>query len=166
MLSLILDANDVATGAEDCPGHWGNRVSRKEYVIYIYSDITLLCFILFRVFVEKILRIQPNVKKVLGKEVFRVLKEKWGAGFQSFISEKVVAVAGDVSSEDLGIEDLHLKEEILKETDLVLNFAAITKFDERYDVALGTNTFGALHVLNFSKKCAKIKLLIQVSTGN
>ncbi|CAI0553359.1 unnamed protein product [Linum tenue] len=107
---------------------------------------------LAKIFVEKILRIQPNVKKVLGKEVFRVLKEKWGAGFQSFISEKVVAVAGDVSSEDLGIEDLHLKEEILKETDLVLNFAAITKFDERYDVALGTNTFGALHVLNFSKK--------------
>ncbi|CAI0553363.1 unnamed protein product [Linum tenue] len=140
---------------------------------------------LAKIFVEKILRIQPNVKKlylllrastsssaakrfhdeVLGKEVFRVLKDEWGGGFQSFISEKVVAVSGDVSSEDLGIEDLHLKEEILKETDLVLNFAAITKFDERYDVALGTNTFGALHVLNFSKKCAKIKLLIQVSTA-
>ncbi|CAI0553366.1 unnamed protein product, partial [Linum tenue] len=99
------------------------------------------------------------------KEVFRVLKDEWGAGFQSFISEKVVAVAGDVSSEDLGIVDLHLKEEILKEADLVLNFAAITKFDERYDVTLGTNTSGALHVLNFSKKCAKIKLLVHVSTA-
>ncbi|CAI0553389.1 unnamed protein product, partial [Linum tenue] len=102
---------------------------------------------------------------VVGKEVFRVLKDEWGAGFQSFISEKVVAVAGDVSSEDLGIVDLHLKEEILKEADLVLNFAAITKFDERYDVTLGTNTSGALHVLNFSKKCAKIKLLVHVSTA-
>ncbi|CAI0553360.1 unnamed protein product [Linum tenue] len=96
---------------------------------------------LAKIFVEKILRIQPNVKKVLGKEVFRVLKEKWGAGFQSFISEKVVAVAGDVSSEDLGIEDLHLKEEILKETDLVLNFAAITKFDERAGYYGWPNTY-------------------------
>ncbi|CAL1414086.1 unnamed protein product [Linum trigynum] len=140
---------------------------------------------LAKIFLEKILRIQPNVKKlylllraanptsatrrfhdeVVGKEVFRVLKDKWGVNFQPFISEKVTVVVGDVSCEGLGIDDFHLKEEILKETDMVLNFAAITKFDQRYDVALGTNTFGALNVLDFSKKCAKVKLLVHVSTA-
>lgn len=36
----------------------------------------------------------------------------------------------------------------------------------RYDVALDLNTFGAKHVLNFSKKCAKLNVLVHVSTGN
>ncbi|CAB4313725.1 unnamed protein product [Prunus armeniaca] len=69
------------------------------------------------VFVEKILRVQPDVKKlylllrasdtksatdrmqnqIIGKELFRVLREKWGAGFDSFIAKKVVAVPGDVT---------------------------------------------------------------------
>ncbi|CAI0628128.1 unnamed protein product [Linum tenue] len=95
----------------------------------------------------------------------KTVLDKWGVNFQPFISEKVSVVVGDVSCEGLGIHDFHLKEEILKETDMVLNFAAITKFDERYDVALGTNTFGALNVLDFSKKCAKVKLVVHVSTA-
>ncbi|CAL1409024.1 unnamed protein product [Linum trigynum] len=140
---------------------------------------------LAKVFVEKVLRIQPYVKKiyllmrapdshsaakrlrdeVMEKELFRVVKEKWGTDFEKFVSEKVVAVAGDVSREDLGIGDVDLKEGIWRETDLVVNFAATTRFDERYDVALATNTYGAAHVVKFSKKCVKIKLLVHVSTA-
>jgi hypothetical protein len=36
---------------------------------------------------------------------------------------------------------------------------------KRYDVALGINTLGALHVLNFAKKCVNVKMLVHVSTG-
>ncbi|KAL3580902.1 hypothetical protein D5086_018737, partial [Populus alba] len=134
---------------------------------------------------EKILRVQPKVKKiylllraadaksasqrlqneVIGKDLFRVLREKHGAGLHSFISEKVTPVPGDISHEDLGVKDSSLKDEIWREIDVMLNFAATTNFDERYDVALGINTLGALHVLNFAKKCVKIKMLVHVSTG-
>ncbi|CAF1774110.1 unnamed protein product [Brassica oleracea var. botrytis] len=37
--------------------------------------------------------------------------------------------------------------------------------EQRYDVALRINTFGALNVLNFAKKCVKAKLLLHVSTA-
>ncbi|TXG73652.1 hypothetical protein EZV62_002231 [Acer yangbiense] len=47
----------------------------------------------------------------------------------------------------------------------VLNFAATTNFDERYDVALETNTMGALRVLSFAKKCVKINMILHVSTA-
>ncbi|KAK9940754.1 hypothetical protein M0R45_017397 [Rubus argutus] len=60
------------------------------------------------VLVEKILRVQPDVKKIylllrasdaksatqrlrdeiIGKELFKVLREKWGADFDFFISQK------------------------------------------------------------------------------
>ncbi|XP_034688637.1 alcohol-forming fatty acyl-CoA reductase-like [Vitis riparia] len=140
---------------------------------------------LAKIFVEKILRIQPNVKKlflllraadtksatqrlrneVLGKELFRVLRDKWGSNLNSFISEKVTPIPGDISCENLGVTNLNLREEIWREVDVILNLAATTKFDERYDVALGINTLGASHVLNFSKKCVKLKMLLHVSTA-
>ncbi|TQE11371.1 hypothetical protein C1H46_002934 [Malus baccata] len=80
------------------------------------------------------------------KELFRVLKEKLGPDFDSFISEKVVAIPGDVTSENLGVKEFQLREEMCNEIQIILNFAATTNFDERYDVALDVNTFGVLNV--------------------
>ncbi|KAL9354111.1 hypothetical protein Peur_052081 [Populus x canadensis] len=140
---------------------------------------------LAKIFVEKILRVQPNVKKfylllravdaksarerlhdeVIGKELFKVIREKHGASLHSFISEKVTPVPGDISYEELGVKDCSLKDEMWREIDVVLNFAATTNFDERYDVALGINTLGALHVLNFAKKCVNVRMLVHVSTA-
>ncbi|KAL3850313.1 hypothetical protein ACJIZ3_012195 [Penstemon smallii] len=140
---------------------------------------------LAKIFIEKILRVQPNVKKlylllrsadaksaiqrfdneILDKELFRVLKEKCGGNLNSIISEKVTIVPGDITLENLGVKDSCLLEEMWKQVDVVVNLAATTNFDERYDVALGLNTLGAKHVLNFSKKCGKLKVLLHVSTA-
>ncbi|XP_074268160.1 alcohol-forming fatty acyl-CoA reductase-like [Silene latifolia] len=140
---------------------------------------------LAKIFAEKVLRSQPKVKKVylllraddnkaaslrlqnevLGKDLFDVLKQKMGANFNSFISEKVTVVPGDITLEDLTIKDLKLKEELWRDIDIIINLAAITNFNERYDVSLSLNTFGAKHVLDFAKKCNKLKVLIQVSTA-
>ncbi|KVI09227.1 Fatty acyl-CoA reductase, partial [Cynara cardunculus var. scolymus] len=136
-------------------------------------------------FVEKILRVQPNVKKLyllvratdaksalqrfnteaVAKELFKILKEKHGTNLQSFLSEKVTPVAGDITNENLGVTDSNLVEEMWRNVDVVVNVAATTNFDERYDVALALNTFGAKNVLNFAAKCVKIKLLLHVSTA-
>ncbi|KAI4313502.1 hypothetical protein L6164_026477 [Bauhinia variegata] len=103
--------------------------------------------------------------EIIGKDLFKVLREKLGGDFGSFISDKVVAVAGDVSSENLGIKDEKLRKEMLEEIDIVLHSAASTKFDERFDVAMGTNTFGAFNVVNFAKSCTKVEILLYVSTA-
>ncbi|XP_004291622.1 PREDICTED: fatty acyl-CoA reductase 3-like [Fragaria vesca subsp. vesca] len=133
------------------------------------------------VFLEKILRVQPDVQKIylllrasdtksatkrmnneiIGKELFRVLKEKRGADFDSFISEKVVALPGDVTSENLGVKDLKVYNEI----QIIFNCAATTNFDERYDIALDVNTFGVLYAIDFAKKCSKLEMFLHVSTA-
>ncbi|KAI8524309.1 hypothetical protein RHMOL_Rhmol13G0140500 [Rhododendron molle] len=138
-----------------------------------------------KIFVEKILRVQPNVKRlylllraedaksasqrfhneVIAKDLFRVLKEKLGENLKPFISEKVTLVPGDITFENLGVNDPKLVEEMWKEVDIAVNLAATTNFDERYDVALHLNTFGAMNVINFAKKCANIQLLLHVSTA-
>ncbi|KAA8544229.1 hypothetical protein F0562_022241 [Nyssa sinensis] len=123
---------------------------------------------LAKIFVEKILRVQPNVKKLyllLRAADTKVLKEKCGPNLTSMISEKVTPVAGDITYENLGVKDSNLLEEMWREVDIVVNLAATTNFDERYDVSIAINTMGAKHVLNFAKKCLKIKLLLHVSTA-
>ncbi|KAF6152016.1 hypothetical protein GIB67_010590 [Kingdonia uniflora] len=51
-----------------------------------------------------------------------------------------------------------------RDTEIVVNTAATIKFDERYDIALSTNTLGAKNVLEFAKKCVKLQNLVHVST--
>lgn len=140
---------------------------------------------LAKIFAEKVLRTQPNVKKVylllraadnksaslrlqnevIGKDLFKVLKQKMGTNFNTFIQEKVTVVPGDITSEDLAIKESKLKEELWRDVDVIVNLAATTNFDERYDVSLYLNTFGAKYVLDFAKKCTNLKVLIQVSTA-
>ncbi|ESR37517.1 hypothetical protein CICLE_v10028434mg [Citrus x clementina] len=158
-------------------------------VLQFLKDKTILVTgatgFLAKIFVEKILRIQPNLKKlyllirarddksakqrmfreVIEKDLFRVLRDTWGDSLDSFILEKVAAVPGDISYEDLGIKDSNLKEEMCRQIDLVVNVAAITKFDERYDALLDTNTMGAFHVLSFAKNCTKMQMLVHLSSA-
>jgi fatty acyl-CoA reductase len=65
------------------------------------------------------------------KDLFRVLKEKWGTNVSSFISEKVSVVPGDISLEGLGLKDSSLREELWNQIDVIVNLAATTNFDER-----------------------------------
>lgn len=67
----------------------------------------------------------------MSKELFRVLRDMHGDEFESFISDKLCPVAGDIAMEDLGIQETHLKEEIMEEVDIIANVAATTTFDER-----------------------------------
>ncbi|MED6129017.1 hypothetical protein PIB30_103606, partial [Stylosanthes scabra] len=69
---------------------------------------------------------------IIGKELFRLLKESLGANFNSFVSEKLSVVPGDISQEDLDLKDSILRDEIYNQTDVIVNIAATTKFDERY----------------------------------
>ena len=69
---------------------------------------------------------------MIGKDLFRVLKQKMDTNFESFIAKKVTVVPGDISCKDMGIKDPNLEDELLKDTDVIVNLAATTKFIERY----------------------------------
>ena len=89
--------------------------------------------------------------QVVEIELFKVLRDKWGGNLHSFISEKVAAVAGDISCDNLGVNDSNLREEMFREIDVVLNFAATTNFDERYHL------LHTLYVFNFPLAFLTIK---------
>ncbi|KAJ0700488.1 putative alcohol-forming fatty acyl-CoA reductase [Helianthus annuus] len=158
-------------------------------IVQFLEDRTILVTggtgFLAKVMVEKILRVQPNVRKlylliracdleeaikrfqmeVAGNDLFRILREKHGANIDTFLSEKVTPVAGDITIENLGLRDYNLIKEMQREVDVVVNAAASTKFYERYDLALNINTFGAKHVSNFVLKCINMKVFLHISTA-
>ncbi|KAE8780716.1 male sterility protein [Hordeum vulgare] len=137
-----------------------------------------------KVLVEKILRVQPDVKKlfllirasdvesakfriqneIMAKEIFQVLKDKHGVEFHSFVEEKICPLVGDVVHENFGIDIIKLRE-VSNDIDVIINGAATTNFSERYDVAFNTNVLGVKHICAFAKKCTKLKMLLHVSTA-
>lgn len=138
-----------------------------------------------KLLVEKILRVQPAVKKlyllvraadaasaeqrvfsdVIEMDLFNVLRKKYGlAGFQSFIQEKVVPLAGDIIYENFGLDNSRA-DALSKDIDVIINGAATTNFYERYDVALASNALGPRNACEFAKKCPNLKLLLHISTA-
>lgn len=139
---------------------------------------------LAKVLIEKILRMQPDVGKifliiranesnsalnrlmneVLNTDLFNSLREIHGNEFQDFLLKKLVPVAGDMTKENLGIEK-DMVDVLRKEVDIIVSSAATTTFDERYDVALETNTKGIIRLLEFGKCCDKSQLFLHISTA-
>ncbi|KAL1825173.1 hypothetical protein ACET3Z_011951 [Daucus carota] len=139
---------------------------------------------LAKVLVEKILRTMPEVdtifllikakdeeaamerlmNEIIKTELFKCLREKHGMLFENFILSKLVPVVGDMRKTNIGIEE-EVANRIATEVDVIINSAATTTFDERFDVALDINTKGAARIVNFAKKCEKLKLYVHVSTA-
>jgi fatty acyl-CoA reductase len=104
--------------------------------------------------------------QVVGKELFGLLREKHGDGFDSFIEEKIVPLAGDVMREGFGVDRETLRElRVAEELNVIVNGAATTNFYERYDVALDVNVAGVRHMCDFARRCPNLEVLLHVSTG-
>ncbi|CAA0829923.1 Fatty acyl-CoA reductase 2 [Striga hermonthica] len=137
-----------------------------------------------KVLIEKILRTAPDVQKIfvlikpkneetaadrlkneiINAELFKQLKQIHGKSYQTFMLSKLVPVVGNVCETNLGLdEDAYTL--MAKEVDVIINSAANTTFDERYDTALDINTGGPTRLMSFAKQCLKLKLFLQVSTG-
>ncbi|GLJ37414.1 hypothetical protein SUGI_0760030 [Cryptomeria japonica] len=137
-----------------------------------------------KVFLEKILRVQPDVRciftlirstnvesaqaklqsQVISKQLFGLLRERYKESYQEFMATKMVPVVGDVALDDLGIEE-SLRDELCAKIDIVVNSAATTAFNERYDIAMKVNALRSKNVINFCKRCCNLQLLCHISTA-
>ncbi|CAD6218829.1 unnamed protein product [Miscanthus lutarioriparius] len=104
-----------------------------------------------KLLVEKILRLQPRVKRlyllvrapdqvsakervrsvIMQLQIFLSLREKYQNHFTSWFWDKIFPVAGEVSLNNLGIGNVDLAEDIVKETNIIIHMAAAVNFRER-----------------------------------
>uniref|UniRef100_A0A0D9W3S8 Fatty acyl-CoA reductase n=1 Tax=Leersia perrieri TaxID=77586 RepID=A0A0D9W3S8_9ORYZ len=126
-----------------------------------------------KMLVEKILRVQPEVRKLYllvrapdaetAQE--RILTEvclMFCAN--NTVKEKICPLAGDVMHENFGLGSSEILQ-LSQVVDIIVNGAATTNFMERYDVALATNTAGIMHLCKFAKQCDNLRMLLHVSTA-
>ena len=100
--------------------------------------------------------------EVLGSEMMKPLRERFGASFEAYVRETVEVVPGDLGREDLGIEG-DLLARLKAEVDLVINSAGLVNFNPPLESAVEANALGALRVAELTAKLEKARL-VHVST--
>ncbi|HEY6582627.1 MAG TPA: HAD-IB family hydrolase [Rubrobacter sp.] len=153
-----------------------------------YTDKTILLTggtgFLGTVLVEKILRSLPDLgrlylvvrpsrgksaaerfqKDVLGAAAFRGLREELGDEFDTYVSEKVRILEGDIHTSSLGLGEEELAE-LSREVDVVIHSAASVIFDAPLDTAVDSNVRGTLGLLKLSRGWEKRPLFMHISTA-
>ena len=87
---------------------------------------------------------QRATKEILRNDCFDRLRAELGDRFDDEIATRVSAVAGDVATEGLGLDDDGLQ--LLSECDLVVHSAAAVSFDSPLDAAVEVNLLGPSRV--------------------
>ncbi|CAN6313927.1 unnamed protein product [Urochloa humidicola] len=181
---LVGGGDSGAGSAASPPPDHGDGIGIAEFLGAKNFLITGGTGFLAKVLIEKILRTNPEVGKiyvlikakdseaalrrlqneVVDTELFKCLQEIHGKDYSSFIARKLVPVVGDVREPNIGIAP-ELADEIAGQVDIIINSAANTTFDERYDVAMDINTVGPFRIMRFAQRFRQLKLFLQVSTA-
>ncbi|XP_010325917.1 fatty acyl-CoA reductase 2, chloroplastic-like isoform X2 [Solanum lycopersicum] len=139
---------------------------------------------LAKALIEKMLRTTPKINKIyilirakdkeaafnrlkseiIESELFKCLEEIHGEYYKPFILNKLIPIVGNIYEPNLGM-DIITSQQIAQQIDLIIDSAANTTFDERYDLALDANVNGPYQLMMFAKKCKNLKLLMHYSTA-
>ena len=101
-------------------------------------------------------------REVLESSAFDRVRREYADSFSSMVRDKIVAVPGDLSEEDLGLDEATLKR-LQSRVGVIINSAAVVSFDAPIGMALELNTLGPLRVLEFARGC-KDPVVAHVST--
>ncbi|XP_074284668.1 fatty acyl-CoA reductase 2, chloroplastic-like [Silene latifolia] len=137
-----------------------------------------------KVFVEKILRVVPTVKKIyllvrahdaetamhrlktqiIDSKLFKVIREKHGQSYEEFMWNKLVPISGDFGKPCLGM-DTNFASLVRNEVNVIVHIGANTKWNDRHDVALELNVKSLLRFVDFAKDCMNLVLFLYVSSA-
>src|SRR5215468_3413108 len=90
--------------------------------------------------------------------LFENLHLRYGDDFGAFLAEKTEVIEGDITQPGLGIEPKTF-ERLKSELDLVINSSGLTDFNPDLRQALSINIDGALHLIDFLRRCDHATLL-------
>jgi alcohol-forming fatty acyl-CoA reductase len=131
-----------------------------------------------KVLIEKLLRSCSDLKQIL--VLMRPKRGKTGAErieafsnipmFQKLLEKdpgalkKLVPVYGDISEENLGLSNDHMSL-IVRETNVVMHFAATLNFEAPIKTAVKMNIKGLESVINLSKQMKNLNVIVHLSTA-
>lgn len=102
-------------------------------------------------------------RDVLRNDCFRRLRSEWGTSFEERVGQRLVAVAGDVAVDGMGLDPSGV--ERLAGADVVVHTAAAVNFDSPLDLAAEVNLMGPSRVAQAMSGGPRVGHLIAVSTA-
>ncbi|PHU06733.1 hypothetical protein BC332_23222 [Capsicum chinense] len=186
----VIDPSSFSSSCIKALGdHQGDVLANNGIgIIEFFEDKNILVTgatgFLAKVLIEKMLRTTPKINKIyllirskdkeaafdrltseiIESKLFKCLKEMHGESYELFIKSKLVPIVGNIHEPNLGMDSI-TAHQIAQEIDLIVDSAANTTFDLRYDLALEANVNGPYQLMLFAKKCKNLKLLIHYSTA-
>ncbi|KAK4482603.1 hypothetical protein RD792_009767 [Penstemon davidsonii] len=103
-------------------------------------------------------------KEIINSELFKCLREKHGNSLEEFVKEKLIPVVGNICEPNMGMDSKDALE-IKKEVDVIIQSAASTTLNERYDILLDMNVNAPQRLMRFAKTCKHLKLFVHISTA-
>lgn len=103
--------------------------------------------------------IKERVEKLIDGNIFDVLKEQ-----TPFYREKVIGISGNCDADclDMSAADREL---ITREVSIIFHSAANVKFTNPLELAIRTNIFAVKNIIDFSRECKKLRVIVYVSTA-
>jgi len=89
-------------------------------------------------------------KKIAVSPTFDPLREAWGDGFEAFLRERCVPLAGDVSRPLLNFTEADLA--AIGHLDVIINCAGVVTFDPSLEQAIRINVLGPRYTLDVARK--------------
>ena len=106
---------------------------------------------------------QRMEKEIFGSELFEILFSQ-RPELREKAYKRVVPVSGDLVIKKLGIAP-SMRQQLIDEVDVILNFAASIDFDEPIHEALQINFYGASRILDLARECKRNQILLHCSTA-
>ncbi|XP_073056542.1 fatty acyl-CoA reductase 2, chloroplastic-like [Primulina eburnea] len=136
-----------------------------------------------KVLVEKILRSTPVgkiyalvkaknkeaaldrlTKEIINSELFKCLQEQHGKSYVSFVRDKLIPIVGDITKPNLGMDD-DSANAITNEVNVIIQSAASTTLNDRYDLLIDLNANAPQRLMRFAKSCKNLHLFVHLSTA-
>ena len=101
--------------------------------------------------------------ELLASDVFASLRRLHGENFTEWALQKLTAVEGELTDENLGFSDTDYQR-LQREVQVFINVAGLVDFDPPFDDSLWGNALAAKHVVTFAKGCQDT-VFLHVSTA-
>ncbi|MHB1911115.1 MAG: SDR family oxidoreductase, partial [Acidimicrobiales bacterium] len=102
-------------------------------------------------------------REIIRNDCFDRLRREWGDRFDAEIDRRILVIAGDVSTDGLGLDDAGL--ETLAGCHTVIHSAASVSFDSPLDAAVEVNLLGPSRLAEAMRRTGTPGHLIAVSTA-
>ncbi|KAK6116788.1 hypothetical protein DH2020_049521 [Rehmannia glutinosa] len=103
-------------------------------------------------------------KEIINSDLFQCLKEEHGKSYEGFVREKLIPIVGNICEPNLGM-DSDSANAVRKDVDVIIQSAASTTLNDRYDMLLDANVNAPQRLMRFAKTCKNLKLFAHISTA-